>query len=123
MSPAVTDATLPAAEWARSRDGTTIAYYTLGSGPSVLMVPGALSTASDYMAFAELSVTGGATWCTRMAFCFAVSRKSSAHPENRLRLTLGLRMEGARWSLPTSITCTGPRSDATIRSGQRASVA
>lgn len=44
---------LPAARWVRSRDGTTIAYYTLGSGPPVLVVPGALSLASDYLLLAR----------------------------------------------------------------------
>jgi pimeloyl-ACP methyl ester carboxylesterase len=44
---------MPAPCSVRSRDGTTIAYYTLGSGPAVLVVPGALSMASDYVSLAE----------------------------------------------------------------------
>nr|HET6903117.1 alpha/beta hydrolase [Ktedonobacteraceae bacterium] len=36
-----------------SQDGTKISYLTMGSGPSVLVVPGALSMADDYAAFAS----------------------------------------------------------------------
>jgi pimeloyl-ACP methyl ester carboxylesterase len=44
---------MPAARRVRSGDGTAIAYYTLGSGPPVLVVPGALSMASDYLVLAQ----------------------------------------------------------------------
>jgi len=37
----------------RSQDGAKISYLTLGSGPSVLVIPGALSMAADYTAFAS----------------------------------------------------------------------
>lgn len=37
----------------RSTDGSTIAYYSVGSGPAVIMIPGALSLASDYATFAS----------------------------------------------------------------------
>jgi pimeloyl-ACP methyl ester carboxylesterase len=36
-----------------SRDGTTISYLSVGSGPSVIVIPGALSMAADYAAFAR----------------------------------------------------------------------
>lgn len=36
-----------------SADGTTISYLTVGSGPSVIVIPGALSMAADYAAFAH----------------------------------------------------------------------
>ncbi|SMB84159.1 alpha/beta fold hydrolase [Deinococcus hopiensis] len=36
-----------------SRDGTRIAYHTLGQGPSVMVVPGVLSTAANYARFAD----------------------------------------------------------------------
>jgi pimeloyl-ACP methyl ester carboxylesterase len=36
-----------------SRDGTPISYLTLGRGPAVLVIPGTLSTAADYAAFAR----------------------------------------------------------------------
>jgi pimeloyl-ACP methyl ester carboxylesterase len=36
-----------------SRDGTRIASLSVGGGPSVLVVPGVLSMASDYAAFAR----------------------------------------------------------------------
>lgn len=36
-----------------SRDGTTISYISQGVGPSVLVVPGILSMAADYSAFAR----------------------------------------------------------------------
>ncbi len=34
-----------------SQDGAKISYLTMGSGPSVLVIPGALSTAADYATF------------------------------------------------------------------------
>jgi len=36
-----------------SRDGTEIAYHTIGKGPDVLIVPGALAIADDFGAFAR----------------------------------------------------------------------
>ncbi|HEU5477249.1 MAG TPA: alpha/beta hydrolase [Gaiellaceae bacterium] len=36
-----------------SADGTTIAYRTVGKGPAVLVVPGALAVAEDFDAFAQ----------------------------------------------------------------------
>ncbi|HEY7415147.1 MAG TPA: alpha/beta hydrolase, partial [Ktedonobacteraceae bacterium] len=36
-----------------SQDGTKISYLSMGSGPSVLVIPGALSLAADYAAFAS----------------------------------------------------------------------
>ncbi|HEX6554550.1 MAG TPA: alpha/beta hydrolase [Ktedonobacteraceae bacterium] len=37
----------------RSKDGTTIGYLSMGGGPSVLVIPGVLSMAVDYAAFAR----------------------------------------------------------------------
>ncbi len=37
----------------RASDGNTIAYLTEGAGPVVILIPGALSTAEDYAAFAS----------------------------------------------------------------------
>jgi pimeloyl-ACP methyl ester carboxylesterase len=37
----------------RSSDGTTMSYLSVGSGPAMIVVPGALSRASDYAAFAR----------------------------------------------------------------------
>jgi len=37
----------------RSRDGAMINYISMGAGPSVLVIPGALSVASGYVAFAS----------------------------------------------------------------------
>ncbi len=37
----------------RSKDGATISYISIGAGPSVLVIPGALSVASGYIAFAS----------------------------------------------------------------------
>ena len=34
-------------------DGATIAYYTIGNGPSIIVIPGVLSIANDYSAFAN----------------------------------------------------------------------
>jgi pimeloyl-ACP methyl ester carboxylesterase len=42
-----------AARTIRSADGTTISYHTTGTGPDVLVVPGALSDATDYTALAD----------------------------------------------------------------------
>ena len=36
-----------------SQDGAKISYLSMGSGPSVLVLPGALSMAADYAAFAS----------------------------------------------------------------------
>src|SRR5690348_10915226 len=36
-----------------SQDGTKISYLTMGSGPAVIVIPGALSMAADYTAFAR----------------------------------------------------------------------
>lgn len=36
-----------------SKDGTTISYLTVGGGPSVIVIPGALSMATNYTAFAR----------------------------------------------------------------------
>lgn len=36
-----------------SLDGTKISYLTMGSGPSVIVIPGTLSMAADYAAFAH----------------------------------------------------------------------
>ena len=36
-----------------SRDGTRIGYLSVGTGPSVLVIPGVLSMAADYAAFAR----------------------------------------------------------------------
>lgn len=37
-----------------SADGTTIGYHTLGAGPAVIVVGGALRTAQDYLAFGKV---------------------------------------------------------------------
>ncbi len=37
-----------------SKDGTTMCYLSMGSGPSVIVIPGALSMASGYAAFARV---------------------------------------------------------------------
>jgi hypothetical protein len=39
----------------RSTDGTRIAYLSVGTGPAVLLIPGVLSMAADYAAFASSS--------------------------------------------------------------------
>jgi pimeloyl-ACP methyl ester carboxylesterase len=41
------------ADHAISSDGTKIGYLTVGRGPSVLVIPGVLSMAADYRAFAR----------------------------------------------------------------------
>lgn len=48
-----TNATMDTASTVRSRDGAEIRYLTMGGGPSVLVIPGALSMAGDYADFAR----------------------------------------------------------------------
>jgi pimeloyl-ACP methyl ester carboxylesterase len=36
-----------------SKDGTTISYLSLGTGPAILVIPGVLSMAADYAVFAR----------------------------------------------------------------------
>ncbi|MET4783210.1 alpha/beta hydrolase [Glaciihabitans sp. UYNi722] len=43
----------PRSDFVTSADGARIGYLSLGSGSSVIVVPGALSTASDYLDFAR----------------------------------------------------------------------
>ena len=47
MNPIATSRTV------RSRDGTRIGYLSVGTGPSVVVIPGVLSMAADYAAFAR----------------------------------------------------------------------
>ena len=48
-----TNAAIETTHTMRSSDGTTISYLTVGAGPSVIVIPGALSLAIDYAAFAH----------------------------------------------------------------------
>jgi pimeloyl-ACP methyl ester carboxylesterase len=45
--------TTAATHTVRSQDGATISYLTMGNGPAVLVIPGALSVAATYTAFAR----------------------------------------------------------------------
>lgn len=45
--------TAPETRTVHSADGTAISYHTTGTGPHLLVVPGALSDAADYTALAE----------------------------------------------------------------------
>jgi pimeloyl-ACP methyl ester carboxylesterase len=53
MTKCHTNTVIGATHTVRSKDGTTISYLSLGGGPSVLVIPGVLSMASDYAAFAR----------------------------------------------------------------------
>src|SRR5260370_25266320 len=48
-----TNTTRSTASTVRSSDGTTISYLSAGSAPAVIALPGALSLASGYTAFAR----------------------------------------------------------------------
>jgi pimeloyl-ACP methyl ester carboxylesterase len=48
------NATIETTSTVHSQDGTTISYLSVGSGPAVIVVPGALSLARDYTAFARV---------------------------------------------------------------------
>ena len=48
-----TNTVIGATHTVRSKDGTTISYLSIGAGPAVLVLPGVLSMASDYAAFAR----------------------------------------------------------------------
>jgi pimeloyl-ACP methyl ester carboxylesterase len=47
------DARTAARRAVTSADGTSISYQSVGEGPAVVVIPGALSTADDYTAFAD----------------------------------------------------------------------
>jgi pimeloyl-ACP methyl ester carboxylesterase len=49
--------TLPVTQVVRSADGAAISYHTVGVGPDLLVVPGALSDATDYIALAAALAT------------------------------------------------------------------
>ena len=53
MASTQSEAGTAASRTVRSRDGTTISYRTVGEGPAVIVIPGAMSTADDYAAFAD----------------------------------------------------------------------
>ncbi len=48
-----TNTVIGATHSVRSKDGTTISYLSMGGGPAVLVIPGVLSMAADYAAFAR----------------------------------------------------------------------
>jgi len=48
-----TNTIIGATHTVRSKDGTTISYLSIGGGPTVLVLPGVLSMATDYTAFAR----------------------------------------------------------------------
>src|SRR6266487_525808 len=51
MSKTHTNAVIDTTSTVLSRDGARISYLSMGSGPAVLVIPGALSTAAGYTAF------------------------------------------------------------------------
>ncbi len=53
MTQAYTHTAIDAAHTLISRDRARISYLSMGSGPSVLVIPGALSTAAGYVPFAR----------------------------------------------------------------------
>ncbi|HYY80454.1 MAG TPA: alpha/beta hydrolase [Actinomycetes bacterium] len=53
MASTQAEAGTAASQTVRSRDGTTISYRTVGQGPAVIVIPGAMSTADDYAALAD----------------------------------------------------------------------
>jgi len=42
-----------ASRFVTSADGTVVSYFTVGNGPAAIVVPGVLSTATDYASFVE----------------------------------------------------------------------
>ncbi len=53
MATSDTSTVIGATHTVLSKDGTRIVYLSVGAGPSVLVVPGVLSMATDYAAFAH----------------------------------------------------------------------
>jgi pimeloyl-ACP methyl ester carboxylesterase len=53
MTKRYTNTVIGATHSVLSKDGTTISYLSIGGGPSVLVLPGVLSMAADYAAFAR----------------------------------------------------------------------
>jgi pimeloyl-ACP methyl ester carboxylesterase len=51
MTTAYSDPTVDTTQSVISQDGAKICYLSMGSGPAVLVIPGALSVAADYTAF------------------------------------------------------------------------
>lgn len=53
MSQTNTALQLKEPDFITSKDGTRLAYYTIGTGPAVIVVPGAMARAKDYTTFAQ----------------------------------------------------------------------
>jgi pimeloyl-ACP methyl ester carboxylesterase len=53
MNATAITATVETTHMVVSQDGARIGYLTMGSGPSVVVIPGALSVAADYLSFAR----------------------------------------------------------------------
>ena len=53
MTQTSTHTTIDTTHTVRSTDGATISYLSMGSGPALLVIPGALALAADYVAFAR----------------------------------------------------------------------
>ncbi len=53
MTQTSTHTTIDTTHTVRSTDGATISYLSMGSGPALLVIPGALALAADYLAFAH----------------------------------------------------------------------
>jgi hypothetical protein len=53
MTQSHTNTTIDTTPTVLSKDGARISYLSMGSGPSVLVIPGALSMAAGYAAFAR----------------------------------------------------------------------
>jgi pimeloyl-ACP methyl ester carboxylesterase len=53
MTKAHTSAVIGNSHIVLSMDGTTVSYLSVGDGPAVIVLPGVLSMASDYAAFAR----------------------------------------------------------------------
>lgn len=53
MTKAQTSAVIGNSHIVLSMDGTTVSYLSVGDGPAVIVLPGVLSMASDYAAFAR----------------------------------------------------------------------
>jgi pimeloyl-ACP methyl ester carboxylesterase len=53
MTPSYMNTTTASTSTVLSKDGAGISYLSMGNGPSLLVIPGALSMAADYVAFAR----------------------------------------------------------------------
>ena len=73
-----------------SKDGTRIGYLSVGEGPSVLVIPGVLSKAADYAAFARaLSEHFSVHTIERTSSGRVAARRALGAPDSKMPVRTG----------------------------------